>query len=151
MGVAQTMGLGEQFPLPPRGDAKLLQFARAAAADAVPLQARFIAHEMPADFIEDLQAGIAAFETEIAEQGNAVGDHVQAGEGLDEAFAEGLEVVHDLDGIMRAKYASNRAVLAEWTSASHTERAPKRSAATAAPPSTAGTPTGGTPPSGGTA
>lgn len=144
--VAETMGVGEQFPLPGRSDAKLSQCARAAAADLAPLKAQFIAHEMPADFIEDLQAAIAAFDTEIAEQGNAVGDHVQAGVALDEAIDEGVEIVNKLDGIMRAKYASNRAVLAEWTSASHTERAPKRSR-TAPPPSTGATSAGGTPPS----
>jgi hypothetical protein len=147
--VAVTMGLGEQFPLPERNDAALLQTARAMAMNALPLKAQFIAHEMPADFIEDLQADITAFESEIAEHGNAVGDHVQAGEAIDEAIDEGSDVVNKLDGIMRAKYASNRAVLAEWVSASHTERAPKRSAAPAPAPVTGGNPasTGGIPPS----
>lgn len=148
--VAVAMGLGEQFPLPERADASLLQVGRAAARDLTPLKAQFIAHEMPADFIEDLQAEIAAFETEIAEHGNAVGDHVQASEAIDEAIEEGIELVEKLDGIMRAKYASNRAVLAEWMSASHTERAPKRSANAAPPPVTGGTPppSGTAPPSG---
>jgi len=143
--VAEAMGLGEQFPLPGRTDPKLLQCARAAAADAPPIKAQFIAHEMPADFIEDLQANIAAFVTEIAEHGNAVGDHVQAGEALDEAFDEGIDDVDKLDGIMRARYASNRAVLAEWMSASHTERAPRRSTAPTTPPPNAPS-AGGTPP-----
>lgn len=147
--VAVTMGLGEQFALPERNDAALLQTARAMAMNALRLKAQFIAHEMPPDFIEDLQADIVAFESEIAEHGNAVGDHVQASEAIDEAIDEGIDVVNKLDGIMRAKYASNRAVLAEWVSASHTERAPKRSAAPATPPATGGNPasTGGTPPS----
>jgi len=145
--VAVAMGLGEQFPLPERTDASLLQVGRAAAANALPLKAQFIAHEMPAEFIEDLLARIAALETEIAEHGNAVGDHVQASEAIDEAIEKGIELVEKLDGIMRAKYASNRAVLAEWMSASHTERAPTRSANAAPPPPT----TGGTAPSSGTA
>jgi hypothetical protein len=147
--VAVTMGLAEQFPLPARTDAAVLQTARAAAVNALPLKAEFIKHEMPADFIEDLQAQIIAFETEIAEHGNAVGDHVQASEAIDEGIEEGIDLVEKLDGIMRAKYASNRAVMAEWMSASHTERAPRRSAGAAPPPLTpGGTPpsTGGTPP-----
>ena len=151
--VAASMGLGEQFPLPYRNDPSLLQVARAAVTNAPLLKAQFLAHEMPADFIEDLQADILAFETESAAQGNAVGDHVQAGAGIDEAVDEGVEIVDKLDGIMRAKYADNRPVLAEWMSASHTERAPKRSAAAAStttgptPPSPGTTPSsGGTPP-----
>jgi hypothetical protein len=147
--VAMAMGLGEHFPLPDRNDPSLLQVARAAAVDAVPLKLQFIAHETPDDFIEDLQAQIAAFQTETSEHGNAVGDHIQAGEAIDEAIEEGIEIVNKLDRIMRAKYADNRAVLAEWMSASHTERAPKRSATTAPPPATGGAPsTSGTPPAG---
>jgi hypothetical protein len=145
--VAVTMGLGDQFPLPERSDALLMQGARSMAADAVALKEQFLAHDVPADFIEDLQAKIIAFAAEIAEQGNAVGDHVQAGVALDDAIDEGVEIVNKLDGIMQAKYASNHPVLAEWTSASHTERPPKRS--TAAPPPAPGAPaTGGTPPPG---
>jgi hypothetical protein len=100
---------------------------------------------MPDDFIEDLQAAISAFASEIAEHGNAVGDHVQAGAGLDDAFDDGVDTVEKLDGIMRAKYADNRAVFAEWMSASHTERSPKHSTTTAPPPSTGGAPGGITP------
>src|SRR5881394_1388935 len=140
----QTRG-SARLPLRERTDASLLQVGRAAAANALPLKAQFIAHEMPAEFIEDLLARIAALETEIAEHGNAVGDHVQASEAIDEAIEKGIELVEKLDGIMRAKYASNRAVLAEWMSASHTERSPKRSTTTAPPPSTGGAPGGLTP------
>ena len=140
--VARAMDAGEQFALPDRGnDAKLLQAARSFATKALELKAQFIAHEMPADFLEDLEADIAAFETEIAEQGNAVGDHVQAGAAIDEAFEEGIEIVRQLDGIMRAKYASNRPVLAEWMSASHTERAPRHAAAAGGATPTAGSST----------
>jgi hypothetical protein len=39
---------------------------------------------------------------------------------------EGDATVRKLDAIMKNKYANNPAVLAEWTSASHTERAPRR-------------------------
>jgi vacuolar-type H+-ATPase subunit H len=139
--VARTMGVADRFALPDRdNDARLLQAARSHAANAVALKAEFIAHEMPDDFIEDLQAAITAFASEIAEHGNAVGDHVQAGAALDDAIDDGVDTVEKLDGIMSAKYAANRAVLAEWMSASHTERAPKRSAATAPPPSTGSAP-----------
>jgi hypothetical protein len=151
-GVARSMGVADRFALPDRdNDARLRQAARSHAANAVALKAQFVANEMPDDFIEELQAALAAFESEIAEHGNAVGDHVQAGVALDDAIDDGVDTVEKMDGIMHAKYAANRAVLAEWMSASHAERAPKRSTTSAPPPSTGGapgglTPTGGTPP-----
>jgi len=150
--VARTMGVADRFSLSDRdNDGRLLQAARSFAANAAAMKADFIAHEMPGDFIDDLQASIGAFESDIAEHGNAIGDHVQAGVALDDAIDEGVEIVNKLDGIMRAKYASNRAVLAEWMSASHIEPAPHHNASAPPPPSTGGTSvggpsTGGTPP-----
>jgi hypothetical protein len=55
-----------------------------------------------------------------------VGHHVAAGAAIDDAIDRGIEVVRKLDAIMKNKYANNASVLAEWTSASHTERAPRR-------------------------
>ena len=143
--VARTMGVADRFALPDRhNDRNLLQAARSFATNALPIKAQYIAHEMPPTFIEDLQAAITAFDSEIAEHGNAVGDHVQAGESLDDSFEEGNDIVDKLDGIMRAKYAGDRGVLAEWVNASHTERAPRRSSAPAPPPPHTGAPGGAT-------
>ena len=49
------------------------------------------------------------------------------------------ETVRKLDAIVRNKYANNPAPLAEWTSASHTERAPRRSTPAAQTQSTGAT------------
>jgi len=89
-------------------------------------EAQFIAHEMPEDFLEDLATDIAAFEAKIGEQADARGGHVAAGEVLADLFDEGTELQRDLDGFMRNKFADNAEVLAEWTRASHVERAPRR-------------------------
>lgn len=127
--IARTMGLESQFPLPTAdNDQLLLNAARAFATNALPLKAQFIAHEMPADFLEDLSAGAAALEAAIAEHGNAVGDHVAAGSAIDDAIDRGMDIVRKLDPIVKLKYANDPAALAEWTSASHTERAPRRAA-----------------------
>jgi len=121
-------GINEKFRVPRNNnDQELLNAARAFLADATPLKAQFIAHEMPADFLEDLQAGIDAIQAAISNQSSGVGSHVAAGAALDDAFARGLELVRTLDVIVRNKYANNAAVLAAWTSASHTERSPRRS------------------------
>jgi hypothetical protein len=128
-------GLDDKFRMPPdQNDQLLLNAARAFATDAAPLSAQFIAHELPADFLADLDAGIAALEQAIDNQSSGVGDHVAAGAAIDDAINRGMITVRKLDAIVRNKYADDRAVLAEWTSASHTERAPHHSAPSPQPP-----------------
>jgi hypothetical protein len=125
--AARIMGLANEFSLPTEGnDRLLLNAARAFAANALPLKAQFIAHEMPEDFLEDLAADIAAFEEAIADQSDAVGGHVAAGAALEELFDEASELQKKLDGFMRNKFANNAERLASWTRASHVERAPRR-------------------------
>lgn len=128
--AAEVPGIDDKFRLP-RGnnDQQLLHAARAFREDAQPLEAQFIAHEMPADFLADLQADINALANAISQQGSGVGSHVAAGAAIDDTISRGNELVRKLDAIMRNKYANNPAVLAQWTSASHTERAPRRAAA----------------------
>jgi hypothetical protein len=141
--AARIMGLQNEFALPPEdNDRLLLNAARAFAANALPLKAQFIAHEMPADFLEDLAADITAFEEAIADQSDAVGGHVAAGAALEDLFDEGTEHQKKLDGFMRNKFANNAERLAEWTRASHVERAPRhKKTAGGAPPSAPSAPT----------
>ncbi len=126
--TARTIpGTEDKFRLP-RGpnDQNLIAAARAFAADAAPLSALFIAHELPADFLDDLNDDILALEQAISAQSSGVGDHVAAGAAIDETIDRGVETVRKLDAVVKNKYTNNPATLAEWTSASHTERAPRR-------------------------
>lgn len=116
-------------------DQNLLNAARAFAADLEPLSALFIGHELPSDFLSDLNLDIANMEAAINHQANAVGDHVAAGVAIDESIEQGMQTVRVLDAIVRNRYANNPARIAEWTTASHVERAPRRSRpATPTPP-----------------
>ena len=108
--------------------------ARAFAGNAFPLKAQFIAHEMPANFLEDLSADINAFDAAVAAQGDAIGDRVAAGSRVSDLIDLGMELRRNLDIIVKTKYANDPTVLAEWASASHVERAPRRSKAEATPP-----------------
>ena len=136
-GVARTMGIESQFQRPTaNNDEALLHAARSFATNALPLKAQFIAHEMPEDFLDELNADINALAAAMVAQGNAVGDHVAASAAIDEVIDRGLEIVRKLDPIMKNKYASSASARAEWTSASHTERAPKRAPAAKGPTST---------------
>jgi hypothetical protein len=135
--AADTPGLEDQFRVPRnQNDQHLLAAARAFATDAVPLKAQFIAHELPADFLEDLNADIAALEAAIANQASGRGSHVSARAAIDDAIERADEVLRKLDAIVKNKYANNPSVLAEWLSASHTERAPRRRKTATPPPPT---------------
>ena len=142
-------GLREKFRVPRgRNDQQLLDAGRSAAVDAVPYKARFIAHELPADFLEDLEADITAMEQSVGEQSAGHGGRVAASAAIDEAIERGTTIVRKLDGIVKNKYGNQRATMAEWTSASHTERAPRKKAGGGSAPPSAGGPPSSPPPSG---
>ena len=129
--IARILGVEDQFHRPEQNtDEALVNAGKTFAANATPLKAQFIALEMPADFLEELHTHIDELKAAIVAQGNAVGDHVSASSALDDALGRCVEIVRGkLDGIMKNKYANNPGALAEWTSASHIERAPKRTKA----------------------
>ncbi|MDQ1591403.1 MAG: hypothetical protein QOG71_2030 [Pyrinomonadaceae bacterium] len=123
----ETPGIAERFRLPRgnRNDQQLLDTARAFAADAVALRAEFVRHELPADFLTDLDADIAAFETAISTQNRSTETRVAATEAIDTAIERGTDAVRQLDAVVRNKFRDDPASLAAWTSASHVERAPR--------------------------
>ena len=132
----EVPGLNDKFRMPAAGnDQILLTAARAFGAEAEPLASQFIAHELPANFLADLDADIATLEAAINDQAQGTADHAAMNDAIDDAIDRGVTVVRKLDAIVKNKYANNPAVLGEWASASHNERAPRRSAPTPQPPS----------------
>ena len=129
-----TPGLEDKFRLPRNaGDQVWLAAARAFAQDAVPLKDEFIRRGLPDDFIDDLNADIAAFEASIDSGAQQTGARVAATVAIDAAIDRGMNAVRELDAIVRNVFRNDAATLGAWTSASHTERAP-RHAKTAPPP-----------------
>lgn len=139
-------GIDDKFRLPRADkDQNLLNVARGFLTDAQPLSAQFIAHELPANFVSDLIADIEAFEIAMTTQTSGLGQRMAAGAAIDEAIDSGRSIVRKLDAIVKNKYAHNAAVLAQWTSASHTER-PRHHHPVTSPPGTQPPTPGGTPP-----
>jgi len=136
-----TPGLEDKFRLPRSStDQALLNAARAFAADAAPLSAAFIRHEMPANFLEELRTLIEAFEAAINHQATAKGTRVSATAGIDTSLTRGVKAVRRLDALIQNKYRDDAATLAAWATASHTERMNRPAvAAAAAPPELATT------------
>jgi hypothetical protein len=137
-GMAATVpGLDKKFRMPRSGgDQALLNAARAFRIDAEPLKAQFIAFEMPADFLDQLDAAIAQFDAALKTQTDGTEGHVGATAGLDQNLADALAAVRQLTPLVRNKYRANPSVLAEWETARHTERAAKASPAKPATKST---------------
>ena len=137
--AGKVLDVEDKFPYPPRNnDEALLRMAGSYATNAQPLNEDLIANELPPNFLGDLAADKAAFQAAMAERQNAVGDHIAARQGLEDALARGVEIVRKLTSLMKIKYANNPGKLAEWAAATHIERAPRRSRPK--PPDSGGTP-----------
>lgn len=123
----EVPGLENKFRVP-RGDndEELLAAARAAAADAPAFSSHFIAHEMPATFIDDLNTSIANFEKAMNQQSSAVGDRVGSRAAIEKRLDALMIIRRKLDPIMRNKYADDPATLTEWIRASHIARPAKK-------------------------
>jgi hypothetical protein len=106
-----------------KSDQAMLSTARAFINEARPLKEAFIRHDLPADFIEDLEADIAAFERIHDGQATTTIGGVQVTRAIDETIRRGLTTVKRLDAIVRNKYRANPAIIAAWDTASHIERA----------------------------
>lgn len=140
-------GLNEKFRLP-RGnnDQELISASRAFVEDAIPLKESFIAHELPAHFLEDIEVDRTAMEEAIGNQSGGIGNRVAASAAIDDAIERGTVITRKLGAIMKNKYGNDRATIAEWTSASHTERPPRRRRETASGAQPPAPTTGGPPP-----
>ncbi len=120
-------GLEDKFRAPRSvSDQALLAIARSFAAEAAPIKAEFIKRGLPATFIEDLNEDIAAFEEAMNQRVQGTQGHITATAAIDELTERGMQIVRELDAIMRNTLANNPAKLAAWMSASHVERAPRR-------------------------
>jgi hypothetical protein len=137
-----TPGLEDKFRAPRSiSDQALLTTARAFAADALPLKTEFTRRGLPDDFLEDLNSDIEEFEQINNQQIQKRESRVAATAAIDDALERGINIVRELDAIMRNQFANDPASLAAWLSASHTERPPRRAPATPATTPPAPTPT----------
>jgi len=118
----------DSFHRPPASssDQKLLSTARSFAAAALPLKARFIEYDLPADFLERLNESITEFESAIDEQTTGANARLAAGVALEETLKRGEQELEKLDAAVRNKFRDDAAKLAAWESARHMERAPRR-------------------------
>ncbi|HKQ51242.1 MAG TPA: hypothetical protein VJT74_02665 [Pyrinomonadaceae bacterium] len=130
-------GVAASFRLPNvKTDQALLNAARANAEAATPLKQEFIRHELPATFLEDLNAAVDAFETALNSQNQSTGKRVTATAAIEAVIERGRQLVRELDAIVSNKYRRDTATLAAWESASRVERVPRKKKPPVTPPPT---------------
>lgn len=131
-------GFDDKFRMPrSTNDEALLDLAIGTAANVADaaVKASFISHAMPADFVEDLNDDIAASQEAITQQSGSVGHRKSAGVSIDETDDRGMVIARKMDAVVRNFYSNNAAVLSEWETARHVEKAPRRSKPTPTAPS----------------
>jgi hypothetical protein len=107
-------------------DQELLTRARAIAADATPFLAEFVKRGLPADFLDDLNEDIEEFAAALNRREGGRETHVSATAAINDLIERGMDVLRELDAVMRNIFRSDPARLAAWLSASRVERAPRR-------------------------
>jgi len=123
--AVEIPGLSNKFRVPHvENDQNLLTTARGFATDVTPYVDNFVAHELPAGFVDKLNESIGELEAAMGMQSSGRGHRAAAIAAIDDSIDDGLTTVKKLDVIVKNKYSNNSAVLAQWTSASHIERDP---------------------------
>ncbi|MEO7933180.1 MAG: hypothetical protein ABIT76_08495 [Chthoniobacterales bacterium] len=137
-------GFADHFPYPATGsqrdlittaDAYLKKLAPAVfpavdtpaeLAAKTALAAKFIDHELPADFVQNLMDDRAAIDGAKDEVESDDIEGVENTGAVGRLIREGMKEVNYLDAIMNNKYTRNPDKLRAWKSASHIARAAKR-------------------------
>ena len=122
--LAHTIpGLENKFRRPRKvRDQELLATARAFAKDVAPLKSEFIAFELPADFLEDLGADIAAFEAALTERHTTQHSKSAATTSMESVLDRGVSIVQQLQAAVQNKFHNDDGLSMAWKRASGVER-----------------------------
>ena len=98
----------------------------AALAAKTALVAKFVAKELPADFVQHLKDDRKAIDDAQDDIEGGDEEGVASTSAVGRLIKDGMKEVNHLDAIMHNKYSRNPDKLRAWDSASHIERAPQR-------------------------
>ncbi len=91
--------------------------ARAFIEKGTPLWAKFVAYELDADLLTDMQADLSEYDaTYAAQQGNTQ-SRIGAGNSIDTLLGRGNDITEELRPIVKNKFDDNAGILAAWASA----------------------------------
>jgi hypothetical protein len=119
-------GFATPYPLPRDGTQRsLIAHARSVLAlvkGNAALIARFTAYELPADFVTDLEADLAAFDAATDSQADDRISGVEDTATARKLLREGRAAVVQLNASVRNKYRRRPELLAAWRTASRVDR-----------------------------
>jgi len=98
------------------------------------LRARFVAYELPADFVANLRADRKAVADANRLNQGETQEGVENTKLIGELLGQANDEITELDAIMYNKYTRQPEKLRAWQSASHVERAPQREKKPPTPP-----------------
>ncbi len=113
------------FLMPPERNEAIVAAARAFAINALPLKQDFIDWGMESDFLDDLNADIAAYDAAAQTQDTRYAGRESDTDDLEVATKTLVGAIDDLDTLMSNILRSNAAVLGKWREASHYEKPPR--------------------------
>ena len=120
-------GIAEIFKMPRRrSDLDMLTTARAWVIAAAPYNADFQRYNLHKDFIADLTAAADAFDNSMAAPTTAITERVAATADIGASIRRAMIAHRIVVAVMKIKYANAPGKLAAWLSASHIEKAPRR-------------------------
>jgi len=113
-GAADVPGLGAKFRASLScSDERLLSQARSFLKEAKPFADTFVAHELPSNFLRQLQEAIDAFEAATSERATGRAQRVGARARIEATMEEGLRAVRRLSAIVPNKL-DDPAAVAMW-------------------------------------
>jgi hypothetical protein len=137
------VGAEEAFRMPPSTSYVSLAAAAQAFLDlAEPRKALFIERGLSATFDTELAALIATLSTAGDTAGTERARQRGGTAGLDAQVDAGMEIVRELRAILRVKFRSNPALLAEWTSVARVHTPVRAKKVPATPPGGSGSGSG---------
>ncbi len=122
-------GFAESFRLPDgQGQTALLTTADAYLAELQQstVAKKFIAYELPAEFVTDLTSDLQDVRAAQDDQETSSLTGVESTAVIGRLIRDGMKEITYLDAIMHNKYARTPETLRAWESASHIDRAPQR-------------------------
>lgn len=128
--LSQSPGIGRALRMPAGnlGVFGLLSAARSIRTSIALYEPVFVRNGRPADFLEQLDAAIAALGESVDGRGGYVRRHVGARAGIQKELKRGRRAVEMLDSIVRVAFEGNDVVLAEWEIAKRVQSLPVSSA-----------------------
>jgi hypothetical protein len=131
--AAEISGLDAQFQMPKPGDARLLAAGRSFAELAAPHREAFIRRTLPGNFLDDLNAHIAAFDRAAQRYIDASRTCTEIAHSINATMDRAANVASLLDALVRFTFTRDPVKIGDWDRACDLHRKPLKRAPVVTP------------------